>query len=46
MKVKVTLYIAGSTHDEIVYVDRFQDAAAVALARNPTAKVVNKTIMM
>ena len=45
-KIEVSLFIGGNIHKETVIVDRFEDAAAVALARKPTAKVVNRTIMM
>ena len=43
MKVKVTLYVAGKTFDEIVQARDYQDAKRTALARNPTAKVVSVT---
>tara|TARA_B100000287_G_C20412894_1_gene694309 strand:+ start:315 stop:458 length:144 start_codon:yes stop_codon:yes gene_type:complete len=45
MKIKVTLYSGGSTFDELVVVDRFQDAEKVALARNPTARVINRKVI-
>jgi len=43
VKVKVTLYVAGKTFDEIVQARDYQDAKRTALARNPTAKVVSVT---
>jgi len=43
MKVKVTLYIAGSVFDEIVIAANYSDARKAALARNPSAKVVRVT---
>ena len=45
MKVKVTLYSGGSTFDEVVIVDRFEDASKVALARNPTSRVINRKVI-
>lgn len=43
MKVKVTLYVAGSVFDEIVQARNYEDAKRTALARNPTATVVSIT---
>lgn len=43
MKVKVTLYIAGTVWDEIVNAKDYQDAKKIALARNPSATVVSVT---
>jgi hypothetical protein len=43
MKVKVTLYVAGSVFDEIVIAANYADAKKTALARNPSAKVVSVT---
>ena len=40
MKVRVTLYVGGTTFEEVVNVATFEDANKTALARNPTAKVV------
>ena len=40
MKVRVTLYVGGTTFEEVVHVARFEDAKNTALVRNPTAKVV------
>ena len=40
MKVRVTLYVGGTTFEEVVNVAKFEDAKKTALARNPTAKVV------
>jgi len=40
MKVKVTLYVAGKTFEEIVVVSNLKEAKETALARNPTAKVI------
>ena len=45
MKIKVTLYSGGSTFDEVVIVDRFEDASRVALSRNPTARVINRKVL-
>lgn len=42
MKIRVTLYVGGRLFDEDVIVDRFEDASKVALARNPTARVINR----
>lgn len=46
MKVKVTLYVAGSTFDEVVIARNYQEARETALARNPNAKVVGVTAVM
>jgi hypothetical protein len=43
MKVKVTLYVAGRTFDEVVIARNYDDARQTALARNPKAKVVSVT---
>ena len=43
MKVKVTLYVAGSVFDEIVQARNYEDAKRTALTRNPTATVVSIT---
>jgi hypothetical protein len=40
MKVRVTLYVGGTTFEEVVNVAKFEDAKKTVLARNPTAKVV------
>ena len=40
MKVKVTLFKAGTTFSETVVAVDYQDARQVALARNPGATVV------
>ena len=40
MKVRVTLYVGGTTFEEVVNVAKFEDEKKTALARNPTAKVV------
>ena len=40
MKVRVTLYVGGTTFEEVVHVARFEDTKKIALARNPSAKVV------
>ena len=40
MKVRVSLYVGGTTFEEVVHVARFEDAKRTALARNPSAKVV------
>tara|TARA_B100001094_G_scaffold269201_1_gene273268 strand:- start:5108 stop:5251 length:144 start_codon:yes stop_codon:yes gene_type:complete len=45
MKIKVTLYSGGTTFDEVVIVDRFEDAALVAKTRNPTARVINRQVI-
>ena len=46
MKVDVSLFIGGSIHKETVIVDRFEDASAVAKARNPCAKVIGRKVLM
>ncbi len=46
MKVRVTLWVAGSTFTDDVIVSRFQDASKVALQRNPQAKVINRKIII
>jgi len=43
MKIKVTLYVAGSVFDQIVNAANYADAKKTAIARNPTAKVVSVT---
>ena len=43
MKVKVTLYVSGKLFDEVVIARDYQDGKEIALARNPTAKVVSVT---
>lgn len=43
MKVKVTLYVAGTVFKEVVVARNYDDAKRTALARNPTAKVVSVT---
>lgn len=43
MKVKVTLFIAGTVFDEIVNAVDYADARRTALARNPSATVVSVT---
>ena len=45
MKVKVTLYSGGRTFDEIVIVDRYEDANLVASNRNPTSKIIAKNVI-
>ena len=45
MKVKVTLYSGGSTFDEVVIVERFEDASKVAQVRNPFARVINRKVI-
>ena len=45
MKIRVTLFIGGRTFYEDVIVDRFDDAGRVALARNPTARVINRKVL-
>ena len=40
MKVRVTLYVGGTTFKDVVHVAKFEDAKKTALAKNPTAKVV------
>jgi|TARA_R100000027_G_C2214958_1_gene84222 hypothetical protein len=46
VKVRVTLWVAGSTFTDDVIVSRFQDASKVALQRNPQAKVINRKIII
>ena len=43
MKVKVTLFIAGTVFDEIVNATDYADARRTTLARNPSATVVSVT---
>jgi|TARA_Y100000592_G_scaffold60568_1_gene94641 hypothetical protein len=43
MKVKVTLFKAGTVFAEEVIARDYEDARNVALARNPGATVVNVT---
>ena len=43
MKVKVTLFKAGTTFAETVVAVDYQDARQVALARNPGATIVSVT---
>ncbi len=45
MKVKVTLYSGGRTFDEIVIVDKYEDANLVASNRNPTSKIISKNVL-
>jgi len=40
VRVRVVLYVGGTTFEEVVQVARFEDAKKTALARNPTAKVI------
>ena len=46
MKVEVSLFIGGSIHKEIVFVERFEDAEKVAKARQPVGRMVNRKILM
>ena len=46
MRVEVSLYCAGSVIKEIVNVERFEDSDKVALARNPTLRVIARKILM
>tara|TARA_B100002019_G_scaffold126354_1_gene108804 strand:- start:1465 stop:1608 length:144 start_codon:yes stop_codon:yes gene_type:complete len=43
MKCEVQLYVAGKVFKEEVYARDYQEARAVALARNPNAKVIGVT---
>ena len=43
MKVRVTLYVAGTVFDEVVQARDYEVAKKTALARNPTATVVSVT---
>ena len=43
MKVKVTLYVAGTVFHEVVQARDYEDAKKTALARNPNATVVTVT---
>ena len=43
MKVKVTLYVAGTVFHEVVQARDYEDAKKTALARNPNAPVVTVT---
>ena len=40
MRVKVSLYIAGKVHDEIVSAISYKEAKKTALARNPFGSVI------
>ena len=40
MRVKVSLYIAGKVHDEIVSSISYEEAKKTALARNPSGRVI------
>ena len=40
MVVKVFLYIAGKVIEETVIATSYEDAKKIALARNPTARVI------
>ena len=40
MKARVTLYVGGTTFEDVVHVAKFEEAKMTALAKNPTAKVV------
>ena len=40
MKVRVTLYVGGTTFEEVAHVAKLEEAKKTALARNPTAKIV------
>ena len=39
MRVKVSLYIAGKVHDEVVSAISYEEAKRTALARNPSGRV-------
>ena len=43
MRVKVTLYVAGTVFDEVVQARNYEDAKRTAIQRNPTATVVSVT---
>ena len=43
MKVRVTLYVAGTVFHEVVQARNYEDAKRTAIARNPTATVVSVT---
>jgi len=43
MKCKVTLYLAGTTFEEVVQAKDYADAKKTALARNPSATIVGVT---
>jgi hypothetical protein len=43
MRCKVQLYVAGKVFDEIVEARDYDDAKRTAVARNPSAKVLNVT---
>mgnify|MGYP000014394521 FL=1 len=40
MRVKVSLYIAGKVHDEVVSAISYEEAKSTALARNPSGRVI------
>ena len=46
MKCKVQLYVAGKVFYELVEARDYQDAKRTALARNPSAKVINVNAVM
>tara|TARA_B100001109_G_C18674676_1_gene385732 strand:- start:140 stop:280 length:141 start_codon:yes stop_codon:yes gene_type:complete len=40
MRVKVSLYIAGQVHEEIVTAISYEEAKRTALTRNPSGRVI------
>lgn len=43
MRCRVQLYVAGKVFNEEVEVRNYKEAREVALARNPTAKIIGVT---
>ena len=46
MKIEVSIWSGGTIFKEIVIVERFADAEKVALARNPTGRVISRKVLM
>ena len=46
MRVKVQLYVAGQVFTEKVICRNYEEAREVALARNPTLRVIARKILM
>tara|TARA_R100000027_G_scaffold50515_1_gene39171 strand:+ start:813 stop:956 length:144 start_codon:yes stop_codon:yes gene_type:complete len=45
MRVKITLWVNGTTWEETVVVSTHKDADEVALARFPQAKIVKRQVL-
>tara|TARA_B100000287_G_scaffold361025_1_gene353630 strand:- start:75 stop:218 length:144 start_codon:yes stop_codon:yes gene_type:complete len=46
MKVEVSLFIGGSVVKEVVVVEQFSQAEAVAKARHPFGRMVSRRVIM